>query len=77
MPSQSPQPGQPGSENDWSLVTAPDERERCCVVDGGMRCEQPTAWIVRGAGGELDEVTHVCEDHLALVRRTGDVVERV
>jgi hypothetical protein len=61
----------------WSLVTAPDERERCCVVVDGARCSQPTMWIVRGAGGELDDVTHACAEHLELVRRLGDTVERV
>jgi hypothetical protein len=61
----------------WSLVTVPDERQLCSVVIDGVRCDQPTAWIVRGAGGELDDVTHVCGDHLELVRRPGDVVERV
>lgn len=62
----------------WSLVTAPDERERCCVVDEhGARCEQRTAWIVRGPGGEMDDVTHVCGDHVEIVRRPGDTVERL
>jgi hypothetical protein len=32
----------------WSLVTAPDERERCCVVEGGQRCTLPSAWLVCG-----------------------------
>ena len=60
-----------------SLVTAPDERERCCVVVDGVRCSRPTAWIVRGAGGELDDYACCCADHLELVRRPGDGVERV
>lgn len=61
----------------WSLVTAPDERERCCVVVDSARCEQPSAWIVRGAGGESDDYTCVCGDHVELVRRPGDAVERL
>lgn len=60
----------------WSLVTAPDERERCCVVVDGKRCELPTAFEVRGAGGELDDYTFTCADHLELVRRPGDVVSQ-
>lgn len=65
------------SRMSWSLVTAPDERDRCCVVIDGARCELPAAWIVRGAGGALDDYTCVCGDHLELVRQPGDTVERL
>lgn len=61
----------------WSLVTEPDERERCCVVEDGERCPHPTAWLVRGAGGELDDYACVCGDHVELVRQPGSTVERV
>ncbi len=61
----------------WSLVTAPDERERCCVVIDGARCEQRTAWVVRGPGGEMDDYACVCGDHVELVRRPGDTIERL
>lgn len=57
----------------WSLVTAPDERERCCVVDGA-RCPAAAAFEVAGPGGELDDRTWVCADHLELVRQPGDRV---
>ena len=60
----------------WSLVTAPDERERCCVVIDGVRCEQPSAWRVGGADGALDDYTYVCRDHVVLVRQPGDVIWR-
>src|ERR1044071_6859325 len=59
---------------DWSLVTVPDERERCTVVADGQRCERPTAYEVVGHGGELDDMAYVCVEHLELVRRVGDRV---
>jgi hypothetical protein len=59
---------------DWSLVTAPDERRRCCVVVRGQRCEHATSFRVGGADGALDDYTFVCRCHLELVRRPGDVV---
>lgn len=60
----------------WSLVTAPDERERCCFVDeNGNRCGQRTRWRV--TDGSMDGTTHVCSDHLELVRRPGDTVEPI
>jgi hypothetical protein len=58
----------------WSLVTAPDERERCCVVIGGVRCEQRSAFWVGPEGGELDDYTITCADHVVLVERPGDRV---
>jgi hypothetical protein len=61
----------------WSLVTARDELERGGAVINGVRCEQPSAWRVCGAGGELDDYTYVCRDHVALVRQPGDVIWRV
>jgi hypothetical protein len=59
----------------WSLVTAPDERERCCVVIGGERCSRPTAYRIQAADGALDDYTHVCAEHLELLRRPGYRVE--
>lgn len=59
----------------WSLVTEPDERERCCVVIDGVRCEQRTAWRISGQA--LDEYTYTCGDHVELVRGAGMAVERV
>lgn len=61
----------------WSLVTAPDERERCCVVIDGERCEQRTAWRLASADGAWDDYTYTCGDHVELVRRPGHTVERV
>jgi hypothetical protein len=61
----------------WSLVTAPDEREHCCVVQDGARCTRPTAYKVAAIDGSLDDYTHVCEEHLALVRRDSDVVTSI
>lgn len=64
----------PTRYRDWSLVTAPDERERCCVVVDGERCPAAAALEVAGPGGEMDDRTCVCADHLELVRRPGDRV---
>lgn len=61
----------------WSLVTAPDEQQRCCVVIDGVRCGQQTAWRLASADGALDDYTYVCGDHVELVRRPGDVVTLV
>jgi hypothetical protein len=52
----------------WSLVTAPDERERCCFVPpGGDRCEQRSAWRIEGRAYAWDDYTFVCGDHVAVV----------
>ena len=59
---------------DWSLVTAPDEQRRCCLVLRGRRCEHVTSFRVASADGVHDDYTYVCRCHLDLVRRTGDVV---
>ena len=58
----------------WSLVTAPDERERCCVVVAGVRCEQRSAFRVGPKDGEFDDYTITCADHVGLVERPGDQV---
>jgi hypothetical protein len=58
----------------WSLVTAPDERERCCVVIAGVRCEQRSAFWVGPKDGALDDYTVTCADHVGLVERPGDRV---
>jgi hypothetical protein len=34
----------------WELITASDERERCCIVIDGERCGAPTAFGVSGPG---------------------------
>jgi len=60
----------------WSAVTAPDERECCCVVVDGVRCEQPTRFRIAAADGALDDYTYVCADHARLVRGPGYSVER-
>ena len=55
------------------LVAAPDERQRCCVLDdAGNRCPQHSRFWV-GANG-LDDYTHVCGDHVEDVKRDGDSV---
>lgn len=59
----------------WTLVTAPDERERCCVVVDDERCAQPAAWKISGSPPAWDDYTHVCGDHAELVREPGDLVE--
>jgi len=59
----------------WSLVTAWDERERCCLVMDGSRCSQRSA--VRLADGAWDDYTFVCADHVELVRQPGDVIEPI
>lgn len=59
----------------WSLVTAPDELQRCMVEIDGHRCEQVTAWRVKGEA--WDEYALVCGDHVELVREPGMAVERV
>jgi hypothetical protein len=58
------------------LITAHDERDRCCLLDdAGNRCPQPARFWV-GANG-VDDYTHVCGDHVEDVKRDGDVVVRL
>ncbi len=57
------------------LVTAVDERERCCVMNGGERCPNRSKWWV--GTQPLDDYTHACDDHLETVRRVGDTVAPV
>lgn len=47
----------------WSLVTAPDERERCCVIEAGQRCPRETAVRIAAVTGELDDYTYTCTVH--------------
>jgi hypothetical protein len=49
----------------YSLITAPDERERCCVVIDGARCDRPTSHRI--SDGSWDGYTYTCMDHVALV----------
>jgi hypothetical protein len=58
----------------WSLITTPDEREFCCVVTRGTRCDKRSAFLITGASGALDDYTFTCAGHLELVRQWGDVV---
>lgn len=59
----------------WSLVTAADEGERCCVVLYGERCERRSVFRVGGRG--LDDYTFTCAEHLELVIRPGEVAARL
>jgi hypothetical protein len=61
----------------WSLVTASDERERCCVVEDGARCERSTEFEIRGAGGELDDYTFTCIDQGCVRGPRADPLGRV
>lgn len=59
-----------------NLITVPDERQRCCVLDDdGNRCPQKSRFWV-GANG-VDDYTHVCGDHVDAVKRDGDAVHRL
>jgi hypothetical protein len=58
----------------WSLVTAPDERERCCMVIDGERCSAPTSWRIASKDGALDDYTYTCAAHVELVAGPGHVV---
>ena len=49
----------------WNLVTAPDERDRCCVVIDGARCDQASAFRI--GDGSWDGYTFTCGDHVELV----------
>ncbi len=60
------------------LVTAHDERQRCCVIlKDGKRCPQRTRFWVGEPTSGYDDYTLVCIDHLEAVRRPGDVVDDV
>jgi hypothetical protein len=61
----------------WSPVTEPDERERCCVVVDGKRCELPSAFRIASEDGALDGHTYTCKRHLHLVNGPGYVVTAV
>lgn len=64
----------------YRLVTAPDERARCCVLTNGERCARPSAFRITGADGALDDYTYVCTQHRAELEselRPGDVVTPV
>jgi hypothetical protein len=61
----------------WSLVTAPDEQERCCFVLRGERCGHITAHRVSGKDRALDDYTYVCECHLGIVRGPDDLATDV
>lgn len=60
----------------WSLVTAPDEQQRCCVVIDGVRCEQPSRVRISARDGALDDYTYTCADHVELVLQ-GDLAYEV
>ena len=55
----------------WSLVTSPDERERCCVVVGGERCPDATTFQIAAGDGALDDYTYTCAGHVELVAGPG------
>lgn len=65
------------------LVTATDERERCCVIidepnslfDDGARCPKASRYWV--GTSPLDDYTYCCAEHLQSVRRPGDAVQEV
>jgi hypothetical protein len=63
----------------YSLVTAADERERCCVVIDGARCERPSTHRISDADRSWDGYTYTCADHVELVRADvpGCVVEPI
>ena len=61
--------------NNPELVTAPDERERCCIIVEGERCKQASRFWV-GKNG-VDDYTHVCGDHVDEVKRDGDAVVKL
>lgn len=62
----------PARYRPWSLVTAPDEQERCMVVLGDERCQQRTAFRVVPVGAAWDEYAYVCADHVGLVAVQSD-----
>jgi hypothetical protein len=60
----------------WSLVTAPDELERCMfAAAGGVRCERRTEWRIGCVAG-LDHA-YLCGVHLDVVRQPGQLAEPV
>ncbi len=61
----------------WSLITAADEQQRCCVVIDGQRCAQASVFRVASTDGALDDYTYVCADHVHLVSGPGYVVARI
>lgn len=56
------------------LITAPDERNRCCVLnEADERCIFPAKfWIGQN---HIDDYTHTCEHHREEMIREGDSVE--
>jgi hypothetical protein len=62
------------------LITAPDEQERCCVLEeegkAETRCPQKARFWV-GKQGFPDDYTYVCGGHVDDVRREGDTVEKL
>jgi hypothetical protein len=61
----------------WWLVTEPDERDRCCVVRDGARCERRTAFRIESTDGAWDDYTYVCRDDVELVSGPGYLVTEV
>jgi len=58
------------------LITAPDEQQRCCVLDAdGNRCPKRSRYWV-GTNG-VDDYTHTCAEHLDSVRRPEDTVREL
>jgi hypothetical protein len=62
------------------FITAPDEQQRCCVLDRTadgqqVRCPNPTRYWV-GKNG-VDDYTYCCKKHLAQVRGEDDAVRCV
>jgi hypothetical protein len=51
----------------WTLVTAPDERDRCCFVADDVRCDRPPAFRIAGAPPAWDDYTYTCDDHAEMV----------
>ncbi len=59
------------------FVTEPGEREQCCAVIGGERCERRTAFRIAAEDGALDDYTYTCADHVELAAGPGYVVTPV
>lgn len=54
------------------LITAPDERQRCCAVHNGERCPRPTAWRFAPPGTDEHEqelYTYSCNECARAVQR--------
>jgi hypothetical protein len=60
-------------QHDLELVTAPDELDRCCVVQGGERCPEPSLYRVANEDGDWDDYTYTCEGHMRRVLKPGHV----